>query len=161
MTDTSSDTIKRLQLEIFPQRLLNPETAQGLLNEILDLEGVVRLFIHGPRLPGTVPYGPAKGTTMTHNSRRLIEIEGKMVELMVSVGSIRLEVTDTDVKEQVHEICEKLLPFPFEFREGNFMLRRQTVTGYARFGPDQDPLLIGITDPKGKLRDQVCILKEE
>jgi methyl-coenzyme M reductase subunit D len=161
MTDTSSDTIKRLQLEIVPQRLLNPETAQGLLNEILDLEGVVRLFIHGPRLPGTVPYGPAKGTTMTHNSRRLIEIEGKMVELMVSVGSIRLEVTDTDVKEQVHEICEKLLPFPFEFREGNFMLRRQTVTGYARFGPDQDPLLIGITDPKGKLRDQVCILKEE
>ena len=161
MTDTSSDTIKRLQLEIVPQRLLNPETAQGLLNEILDLEGVVRLFIHGPRLPGTVPYGPAKGTTMTHNSRSLIEIEGKMVELMVSVGSIRLEVTDTDVKEQVHEICEKLLPFPFEFREGNFMLRRQTVTGYARFGPDQDPLLIGMTDPKGKLRDQVCILKEE
>ncbi|WP_321417356.1 methyl-coenzyme M reductase operon protein D [uncultured Methanomethylovorans sp.] len=161
MTDTSSDTIKRLQLEIVPQRLLNPETAQGLLNEILDLEGVVRLFIHGPRLPGTVPYGPAKGTAMAHNSRRLIEIEGKMVELMVIVGSIRLEVTDIDVKEQVHEICEKLLPFPFEFREGNFMLRRQTVTGYARFGSDQDPLMIGITDPKGKLRDQVCFLKEE
>lgn len=161
MTDTSSDTIKHLQLEIVPQRLLNPETAQGLLNEILDLEGVVRLFIHGPRLPGTVPYGPAKGTAMAHNSRRLIEIEGNAVELMVSVGSIRLEVTDADVKEQVHEICEKLFPFPFEFREGNFMLRRQTVTGYARFGPDQDPLMIGITDPKGKLRNQVCILKKE
>lgn len=40
-----------------------------------------------------------------------------MVELVVSVGSIRLEVEDADVKEQVHEICEKILPFPFEFRE--------------------------------------------
>lgn len=161
MSDTSSDTVKRLQLEIVPQRLLRPETAQGLLNEILDLDGVVRLFIHGPRLPGTVPYGPAKGITMAHDSRRLIEIEGKTVELMVSVGSIRLEVTDVDVKEQVHEICEKLLPFSFEFREGDFMLRQQTVSGYARFGPDQDPLMIGMTDPKGKLKDQVCILKKE
>ncbi|MGB3907361.1 MAG: methyl-coenzyme M reductase operon protein D [Methanomethylovorans sp.] len=161
MPDTSSDTIEHLQLEIVPQRLLKPETAQALLNGILGLEGVIRLFVHGPRLPGTVPYGPAKGTAMTHNSRRLIEIEGNMVELVVSVGSIRLEVEDADVKEQVHEICEKILPFPFEFREGNFMLRRQTVSGYARFGPDQNPLLVGLTDPKGKLRDQVCILKKE
>lgn len=161
MSDTSSDTTKRLQLEIVPQRLLRPESAQVLLNEILDLEGVVRLFIHGPRLPGTVPYGPAKGTSLVHDSRRLIEIEGNTVELMVSVGSIRLEVTDADVKEQVHEICERLFPFPFEFREGNFMLRRQTVTGYARFGPDQDPLMVGITDPKGKLKNQVCVIKKE
>lgn len=161
MSDMSSDTTKRLQLEIVPQRLLRPETAQVLLNEILDLEGVVRLFIHGPRLPGTVPYGPAKGTSLVHDSRRLIKIEGNTVELMVSVGSIRLEVTDADVKEQVHEICEKLFPFPFEFREGNFMLRRQTVTGYARFGPDQDPLMVGITDPKGKLKNQVCVIKKE
>jgi methyl-coenzyme M reductase subunit D len=161
MSDMSSDTTKHLQLEIVPQRLLRPETAQALLNEILDLAGVVRLFIHGPRLPGTVPYGPAKGTSLVHDSRRLIEIEGNTVELMVSVGGIRMEVTDADVKEQVHEICEKLFPFPFEFREGNFMLRRQTVSGYARFGTDQDPLMIGITDPKGKLKDQVCILKKE
>jgi methyl-coenzyme M reductase subunit D len=161
MSNMSSDTTKHLQLEIVPQRLLRPETAQDLLNKILDLEGVIRLFIHGPRLPGTVPYGPAKGTALVHDSRRLIEIEGKAVELMVSVGSIRLEVTDADLKEQVHEICEKILPFPFEFREGNFMLRRQTVSGYARFGPDQDPLLVGITDPKGKLKDQVCFIKDE
>ncbi|OPY22168.1 MAG: Methyl-coenzyme M reductase II operon protein D [Methanomethylovorans sp. PtaU1.Bin093] len=161
MSDTSSDTTKHLQLEIVPQRLLRPETAQALLNEILDLDGVVRLFVHGPRLPGTVPYGPAKGIPLVHDSRRLIEIEGKTVELMVSVGSIRLEVTDANVKEQVHEICEKILPFPFEFREGNFMLRRQTVSGYARFGPDQDPLMVGITDPKGKLKDQVCFIKDE
>jgi methyl-coenzyme M reductase subunit D len=161
MSDLNSDTKKRLQLEIVPQRLLKPETAQVLLNAILDLDGIVRLFIHGPRLPGTVPYGPAKGTPLTHDARRLIEIEGNTMELMVSVGSIRLEVTDADVKEQVYEICKELLPFPFEFREGNFMLTRQTVSGYARFGPNQDPLMIGLTDPKGKLKDQVYILKKE
>jgi methyl-coenzyme M reductase subunit D len=61
----------------------------------------------------------------------------------------------------VYEICKELLPFPFEFREGNFMLTRQTVSGYARFGPNQDPLMIGLTDPKGKLKDQVYILKKE
>lgn len=161
MSTTSSDTQKPLQLEIVPQVLLKPDTAQAILNEILKLDGIIRLFIHGPRLPSAVPYGPARGTPLVHESRRIIEVEGKNVELMVAVGSIRLEVANVDVKEQVREICEKMFSSRFEFREGRYMLTHQTVSGYARFGNEQDPKTYGITDPKGKLKDEMCIIKED
>ncbi|MDG6243850.1 MAG: methyl-coenzyme M reductase operon protein D [Methanolobus sp.] len=161
MSVTSSDT-NYVQLEIFPSRLLKPETAQNLLNEIVELEGIIRLFVHGPRLPQTVPYGPATGLPVHHPGNSVIEVAGQAIELAVYIGSIRMEVADSDVKEQVREVCEKVLSVSFEFREGNFIPRRQTVSDYAKRGPDSDPLMTGMTDPKGKLKDQpVCILKPD
>ncbi|WP_406661160.1 methyl-coenzyme M reductase operon protein D [Methanolobus sp. ZRKC3] len=151
-----------VQLEIFPSRLLKPETAQLLLGEIAEIDGIIRLFIHGPRIPQTVPYGPATGEVVNHRGNKVIEVAGQSIELVVSVGSIRLEVANADVKEQIREVCEKVLPFTFEFREGLFIPRKQTVTDYAKRGPGADPLLTGMTDPKGKLKDlPVCILKSE
>ncbi|WP_340817759.1 methyl-coenzyme M reductase operon protein D [Methanolobus sp. WCC4] len=161
MSEACSDA-NNVQLEIFPSRLLKPETAQNLLNEIADLDGIIRLFVHGPRLPQTVPYGPATGLPVQHPGNTVIEVAGQAIELAVSVGSIRMEVMNADVKEQVREVCENVLSVPFEFREGNFIPRRQTVSDYARRGADADPLLIGMTDPKGKLKNQpVCILKPD
>ncbi|WP_292469903.1 methyl-coenzyme M reductase operon protein D [Methanolobus sp.] len=161
MSDTLSDA-NYVQLEIFPSRLLKPETAQNLLREITDLEGIIRLFVHGPRLPQTVPYGPATGLPVNHPGNTVIEVAGQAIELAVYVGSIRMEVVDVDVKEQVREVCENVLSVPFEFREGNFIPRRQTVSDYAKRGPGADPMMIGMTDPKGKLKDQpVCILKPD
>ncbi|WP_406657835.1 methyl-coenzyme M reductase operon protein D [Methanolobus sp. ZRKC2] len=157
----SSDT-NFVQLEIYPSRLLRPETAQTLLNEIAEIEGVVRLFIHGPRLPQTVPYGPAKGEIVQHPANKVIEVAGQAMELAVCVGGIRMEVINADVKEQVREVCEKILPVSFEFREGHFIPTKQTVTDYAKRGPGADPVMIGMTDPKGKLKNYpVCILKSE
>ncbi|WP_319507084.1 methyl-coenzyme M reductase operon protein D [uncultured Methanolobus sp.] len=161
MSDTCPDA-NYVQLEIFPSRLLKPETAQNLLNGIADLEGIVRLFVHGPRLPQTVPYGPATGMPVNHPGNTVIEVVGQAIELAVYVGSIRMEVVDVDVKEQVREVCENVLSVPFEFREGNFIPRRQTVSDYAKRGPGADPMMIGMTDPKGKLKDQpVCILRPD
>jgi methyl-coenzyme M reductase subunit D len=151
-----------LQLEIFPSRLLKPETAQSLLGEIAELNGIIRLFIHGPRIPQTVPYGPATGEIVNHPGSKVIEVAGKAIELAVSVGSIRMEVANADVKEQVREVCEKVLPFTFEFREGLFIPRKQTVSDYAKRGSGADPLMIGMTDPKGKLKNlPICILNSE
>ncbi|MBN2110765.1 MAG: methyl-coenzyme M reductase operon protein D [Methanosarcinaceae archaeon] len=161
-SDTNSSDTSFLQLEVSPSRLLKPETAQALLNEIVELEGIIRLFVHGPGLPQTVPYGPAKGEPVHHPANTLIEVGGQTMELAVYVGGIRLEVADADVKEQVREVCERVLPVPFEFREGHFIPTRQTVTDYAKRGPGADPVMIGMTDPKGKLKDHpVCILKSE
>ncbi|KXS44248.1 MAG: methyl-coenzyme M reductase, protein D [Methanolobus sp. T82-4] len=157
----SSDT-NCVQLEIFPSRLLKPETAQKLLNAIADINGVTRLFIHGPRLPDTVPYGPAKGEPVHHPGKTVIEVAGQAMELAVYVGGIRMEVIDVDVKEQVREVCENILPVSFEFREGQFIPTKQTVTDYAKRGPGADPLMLGMTDPKGKLKhNPVCILKPD
>ncbi len=151
-----------VQLEIYPSRLLKPETAQKLLGEIAEIDGIIRLFIHGPRIPQTVPYGPASGEVVNHRGSKVIEVAGQAIELVVSVGSIRLEVVNADVKEQVREVCDKVLPFTFEFREGLFIPRKQTVSDYAKRGPGADPLMTGMTDPKGKLKHQsVCILKSE
>ncbi|MEZ5335049.1 MAG: methyl-coenzyme M reductase operon protein D [Methanolobus sp.] len=161
MSDTFSEA-NYVQLEIFPSRLLKPETAQNLLSEIAEVEGIIRLFVHGPRLPQTVPYGPATGLPVNHPGNAVIEVAGQAIELAVSVGSIRMEVVDVDVKEQVREVCEKVLSVPFQFREGNFIPRRQTVSDYARRGPNADPIMTGMTDPKGKLKDNpVCILKPD
>ncbi|WP_321430639.1 methyl-coenzyme M reductase operon protein D [uncultured Methanolobus sp.] len=161
MSDTFSDA-NYVQLEIFPSRLLKPETAQNLLTEITNLEGIIRLFVHGPRLPQTVPYGPATGMPVNHPGNAVIEVAGQAMELAVYVGSIRMEVVDADVKEQVREVCETVLSVPFEFREGNFIPRRQTVSDYAKRGPGADPIMTGMTDPKGKLKNQpVCILRHD
>ncbi|SFM58414.1 methyl-coenzyme M reductase operon protein D [Methanolobus profundi] len=151
-----------VQLEVFPSRLLKPETAQSLLNAIADVDGIIRLFVHGPRLPQTVPYGPATGLPVQHSGNKVIEVAGQTIELSVYVGSIRIEVADVDVKEQVREVCETILTMPFEFRVGHFIPTRQTVTDYAKRGPGADPMMIGMTDPKGKLKDNpVCILKPD
>lgn len=151
-----------VQLEIYPSRLLKPETAQKLLNAIAEVDGIIRLFLEGPRLPQTVPYGPASGEAVNHRDSKVIEVAGQAIELSVMVGGIRMEVANADVKEQIREVCEKILPVTFEFREGLFIPRKQTVSDYAKRGPGADPLLTGMTDPKGKLKNlQVCILKSE
>jgi len=153
-----------LQLEIYPSRLLNPDTTEALLNEIVGLDGIVRFFVHGPRIPQTVPYGPATGEAVNHPANKVITVAGQEVNLEVSVGGIRLEVTGADVKENIREICDRLLPFPYEFREGLFIPTVQTVTDYAKRGSGADPMLLGMADPKGKLSNKpVCILnrKEE
>ncbi|WP_094228224.1 methyl-coenzyme M reductase operon protein D [Methanolobus psychrotolerans] len=161
MSEAFSDA-NTVQLEIFPSRLLKPETAQSLLNEIAEIEGIIRLFIHGPRLPQTVPYGPATGVPVQHPGNKVIEVAGQAIELAVYVGGIRMEVLDADVKEQVRDACDRVLPVSFEFREGNFIPRMQTVSDYAKRGPDADPIMIGMTDPKGKLsKHPICILKPE
>ncbi len=163
MSEAFSDTnTNTLQLEIFPSRLLKPETAQELLGGIAEIEGIIRLFIHGPRIPQTVPYGPATGEPVQHPGNKVIEVAGQAIELAVYVGSIRMEVADTDVKRQVREVCGSILSIPFEFREGNFIPRKQTVSDYAKRGPGADPMMIGMTDPKGKLKHYpVCVLRSD
>ena len=57
---TESDT-ESIQVEIVPSRFLMPVTAQKLLNEIYGNGGIIRIMIHGPNLPRSVPYGPGRG----------------------------------------------------------------------------------------------------
>ena len=40
-----------MQIEVFPQRLLNFETARDLLGELNRVAGITRMIVHGPRLP--------------------------------------------------------------------------------------------------------------
>lgn len=145
---TISDSIL-VQYEIFPERMLSPATAQRLLSELEDIEGITRLLVHGPRVPATVPSGPAMGIEVDHSDREIVRVSDQAMELEVEVGRIRLEAM-TDVEKEIRAACERVLPFSFELREGLFLRTKPTLTDYAKHGPDEtvkDKRVYGMDDP--------------
>ena len=161
MSDSASNTEDSIQIEIFPSRILSPETAQKLMAEIYKVDGIIRVMVQGNRLPDKVGYGPGTGEKVEHPLRKPIQIGDQVIELKISVGRIRIELSNAEAKEKVREVCEKLLPFPFEFREGHFFRRKPTVTDYAKLGPEADPRVLGMVGPKAKINKLVFIEKQE
>lgn len=161
MSDSASNNENSIQIEIFPSRILSPETAQKLIAEIYKVDGVIRVMVQGNRLPDKVSAGPGTGEKVEHPLRKPIQIGDQVIELKICVGRIRVELSNAEAKEQIREVCEKLLPFPFEFREGHFFRRKPTVTDYAKLGPEADSRLLGMVDPKAKTDQLIFIEKQE
>ena len=157
---TESDT-ESIQVEIVPSRYLMPATAQKLLNEIYGNGGLVRIMIHGPNLPRSVPYGPGRGTPIEENRDLLIEVGGQAFELSVKVGRIRLELESEKFLEGLKAACKRALPFSFNMKRGKFFHDRLTITDYAKFGSKvEDTRILGLIDPKAK-KNRLAILSEE
>ncbi len=157
---TKSDT-ESVQVEIFPSRFLMPQTAQRLLNEIYKNGGIVRIMIHGPNMPRTVPYGPGKGAPIEENRDLLVQIGDQALELRVKVGRIRLELESEEYIEGLKAACERALPFSFQIKRGKFFHDRLTVSDYAKYGSKvEDKRILGLIDPKAK-KDRLAILSEE
>ncbi len=161
MSDSASNKEDSIQIEIFPSRILSPETAQKLIAEIYKVDGVIRVMVQGNRLPDKVSAGPGTGEKVEHPLRKPIQIGDQVIELKICAGRIRIELSNAEAKENIRELCEKLLPFPFEFREGHFFRKKPTVTDYAKLGPEADPRLLGMVDPKAKTNQLVFIEKQE
>ena len=161
MSDSASNKEDSIQIEIFPSRILSPETAQKLIAEIYKVDGVIRVMVQGNRLPERVSAGPGTGEKVEHPLRKPIQIGDQVIELKICAGRIRIELSNAEAKENIRELCEKLLPFPFEFREGHFFRKKPTVTDYAKLGPEADPRLLGMVDPKAKTNQLVFIEKQE
>jgi methyl-coenzyme M reductase subunit D len=161
MSDSASNTENSIQIEIFPSRILSPDTAQKLMTELYKVDGIIRVMVQGNKLPEKVSSGPGTGEKVEHPLRKPIQIGDQVIELKISVGRIRVELSNAEDKEKVREVCDKLLPFSFEFREGNFFRRKPTVTDYAKLGPEADPRLLGLVDPKAKTNQLVFIEKQE
>jgi len=161
MSDSASNTENSIQIEIFPSRILSPDTAQKLMTELYKVDGIIRVMVQGNRLPEKVSSGPGTGEKVEHPLRKPIQIGDQVIELKISVGRVRVELSNAEDKEKVREVCDKLLPFSFEFREGNFFRRKPTVTDYAKLGPEADPRLLGLVDPKAKTNQLVFIEKQE
>jgi len=156
---TESDT-ESIQVEIVPSRYLLPATAQKLLNAIYENGGIVRITIHGPNLPRSVPYGPGRGAPIEENRDLLIEVAGQAFELCVKVGRIRLELESKKYFDGLKAACERALPISFQIRQGKFFHTRQTITDYAKFGNVEDTRILGLIDPRAK-KDRMAILSEE
>ncbi len=152
MDTTVPDESIPVQIEVFPDRFLNPETVELILTEFAKINGIIRVIIHGPRLASTVPSGPAKGTPNVHAGRKSIQVGEQDVELGVQVGRIWLELEDEDVIEQVEEACRRVMPCGFHINRGLYMRSRPTQTDYAKWGVIKDKRVLGMTDPKSKSR---------
>jgi methyl-coenzyme M reductase subunit D len=87
-----TNIIKATDVKIFPHRILKPQTTETILNEVMVLDGVLRVLINGESLPTIINYGPAKGLPVNHTDRKTINVKGNDVPLRISVGEIILTV---------------------------------------------------------------------
>lgn len=149
-----------MQVEIFPNRLLNNETAQALLNELNKISGITRMIVYGPRLPKEDPENLLAGK---HNIRepKYLNIMGEKVELIVQVGRIFVEMDDPGIKEKIKEACRKVLPFPFEINEGIYIRTQKTISDYVRKGGKVDDISVGMFDPKAQPKSSCCSPKSD
>jgi methyl-coenzyme M reductase subunit D len=161
---------KPIQVKVFPSRLLQPETAEKILNEIDQVKGVIRMLLSGKNLPRKVISGPGTGTDVNHPDRRIIHVGGCAFELHIVVGEIIVEVEDESALEHVRQVCERVLPFTFEFKRGHFIKRKPTLTDYGKYGFKsktdetinlEDNRILGLTDPHAKLETNLCLVKLE
>jgi len=159
------EEIKAIDVKIFPHRRLKPETTEKILNELLGLDGVLRFLVNGESLPQVVGYGPARGTRVNHPDRKTINVKGKEVELLVSVGEIVVTIKHESLEEfmeQTKSILEETLNFSFDVRAGIFTRTKTTVSDYLKIGygieENVDPGLRGIVDPKANSKETVKLI---
>jgi methyl-coenzyme M reductase subunit D len=167
MVKTASVTGKPIQIKVFPNRLLQPQTAEKLLNEIDQVKGVIRMLIGGKNLPRKVTCGPGTGSDVNHPNMEVIHVGDCAFELHVMVGEIIVEVEDESSKEELRKACERALPFPFEFKQGFFIKTKATLVDYAKYGFKsktdesinlEDERMLGLMDPHAKAEKSLCIL---
>lgn len=168
MVRTANKSDKLKQVKIFPQRLLLPETAEKLLNEIDSVKGVIRMLISGKNLPRKISCGPGTGMDVNHPDRIIIHVSGCAFELHVIVGEVLVEVEDESVVEDLKKACERALPFPFEMKRGYFIKTKATLTDYGKYGFKskydetinlEDERMLGMIDPHAKLETNLCMVK--
>jgi methyl-coenzyme M reductase subunit D len=139
------------QCRIVTERLLNPETTERLLNQIVSVPGVRRMVLNGPRLPATITYGPGKGLPNAHIMRRKIRVGDEDLELQVHVGTILLELESREIIPALQAACEPVFTnFTFRIQEGKFMKTSPSLVDYCKYGPDADKDIIGMADPSSK-----------
>jgi methyl-coenzyme M reductase subunit D len=161
---------KPLQVRIFPRRLLLPETAEKVLNEIDRVDGVIRMLINGKNLPRKVTSGPGTGADVNHPDRKIIHVGDCALELHIIVGEILVEVEDESAVENLKNVCERVFPFPFELKRGHFIKKRPTLTDYGKYGFKgkgderinlEDERLLGLIDPHAKADGNLCVLGKD
>lgn len=139
------------QVRIVTERLLYPETVERLLNKFFSINGIRRLCLNGPRLPAIVPYGPTKGQSNPHDMRKLIKIGDQEIQLQVEVGTILLELESRDIIPALKTACDEVFTqWSYTLSEGRFIKTEPSIVDYAKYGPDAEKDLLGLTDSGSK-----------
>jgi methyl-coenzyme M reductase subunit D len=154
---------KNIQVEIFPQRLLNLESAQKLMDELNKIDGIARIVVYGPSLPAEDPEALLQGKYGVRE-RKFLNIKGEQVELTVQVGRIWAEIDERGIRKNIRAACEKALPCSFEIYDGMYIRTKKTVSDYIRKSGDVsglDDASLGMFDANAKGRQACCSSKPD
>lgn len=166
VNETEVNVIKATDVKIFPDRILKPDTTETILNQVMGLDGVLRVLINGETLPTVVTMGPAKGAPVNHTDRKTINVKGNDVPLRVSVGEIILTVQLDNLEDfvtEVNNILDETLNFGYNVSVGVFTKTTTTVSDYMKYGhgfEDKiDSRLIGLVDPNAKSSETIRYIR--
>lgn len=144
-----------MDIEIFPHRLLNVDTAERLLNDLDGIDGIKKMIIHGPRLP------PVREG---HPDRRTMIINGEEVNVQVKPGRVLMEIESEEVIDKIREVCEDVLPFGYNIHIGHFIRKQKTVSDTLKYGAELEEIpdeMVGLTDQNAKLSERAQILQRK
>ncbi|MDD1727696.1 MAG: methyl-coenzyme M reductase operon protein D [Methanospirillum sp.] len=154
MCDESSATQATYpQIKIVSIRMMKPETTEKLLNLVVKVPGVRRILLRGQNIPKTVPYGPARGIENKTNFKTGVSVAGTDVDIRLMVGDVILELEEPSVADRIKETCDEFFTnFGFYIQKGTFIKPSPSMVDYAKYGPNVEPELVGMLDPKRKDR---------
>ncbi len=139
------------QCRIVTERLMSPDTTERLLNQLCSVAGIRRMVLNGPSLPAIVTYGPAKGLPNAHTMRKKILVGDEELELQVQVGTILLELENSEIIPALKAACTPVFnDFSFYIQEGKYMKTEPSLVDYCKYGPVADKTIIGLADPNSK-----------
>ena len=75
------------EVQIITNRLLSADTTEVILNKLDVIEGIRQINMTGESLPKTINSGPGKGLPNNHTERKVINVNGREVELRFIVGA--------------------------------------------------------------------------
>ncbi|WP_366925526.1 methyl-coenzyme M reductase operon protein D [uncultured Methanobrevibacter sp.] len=163
--ENSGEVCEIIDIKIVPYRFLKPETSEKVLNEIFELDGIIRGIVHGPSLPKTVYYGPARGTPVNHQYRKKINVKGQDIDLRLLIGEIILTVNVkllNDIMESIEKILDETLSFKYILIIGIFTKTQITVSDYLKYGTNFENVIderyIGMVDSRTRSSETIKMI---
>ena len=163
--DDADEVCEIIDIKIVPYRFLKPETSEKVLNKIFELEGIVRGIVHGPSLPKTVYYGPARGTPVNHQYRKSITVKGQNIDLRLLIGEIILTIdvkSLNEIMESIETILDETLNFKYILMIGIFSKTQITVSDYLKYGTNFensiDERYIGMVDSRARSSETIKMI---
>ena len=163
--ENSGEVCEIIDIKIVPYRFLKPETSEKVLNAIFELNGIIRGIVHGPSLPKTVYYGPARGTPVNHQYRKKINVKGQDIDLRLLIGEIVLTVDVkllNEIMESIEKILDETLSFKYILIIGIFTKTQITVSDYLKYGTNFENVIderyIGMVDSRARSSETIKMI---
>ena len=82
---------------------------------------------------------------------KVIKVGNQEIQLEVHVGTIILELENRDSIPALKSVCDEIFTkFSYRLQEGRFMKTEASLVDYAKYGPDADKDMLGLSDPKSR-----------